>query len=69
MPRALRYAIQLITAAHIVCQKRKGSEVEIQDISRVYTLFMDVKRSTQYMVEYQVRAGAQDSMMSASDVV
>eukprot|EP01024_Parvocaulis_polyphysoides_P031274 TRINITY_DN28328_c0_g2_i6.p1 TRINITY_DN28328_c0_g2~~TRINITY_DN28328_c0_g2_i6.p1 ORF type:complete len:499 (-),score=100.26 TRINITY_DN28328_c0_g2_i6:173-1603(-) len=50
---SLRYAIQLITAAAIVCLKRKGQQVEIEDISKVYTLFMDVKRSTQYLIEYQ----------------
>jgi RuvB-like protein 2 len=27
--------------------------VEIEDISRVYSLFVDVKRSTQYLIEYQ----------------
>ncbi|GFH15178.1 RuvB-like helicase, partial [Haematococcus lacustris] len=50
---SLRYAIQLITAAHIVCQRRKGTEVEIEDIGRVYSMFVDVKRSTQFLMEYQ----------------
>mmetsp|Transcript_37947 Transcript_37947/g.52688 ORF Transcript_37947/g.52688 Transcript_37947/m.52688 type:complete len:471 (-) Transcript_37947:368-1780(-) len=50
---SLRYAIQLITAAALVAQKRKAPEVEVEDISRVYTLFIDVKRSTQFMIEYQ----------------
>jgi RuvB-like protein 2 len=50
---SLRYAIHLITAASLACQKRKGTEVEIEDISRVYTLFLDVKRSTQFLIEYQ----------------
>ncbi|KAG6546792.1 hypothetical protein Mapa_011738 [Marchantia paleacea] len=50
---SLRYAIHLITAASLACQKRKGKEVEIEDISRVYSLFMDVKRSTQFLMEYQ----------------
>lgn len=30
---SLRYAIQLITASSIICSKRKGIEVEIEDIS------------------------------------
>lgn len=47
---SLRYAIQLITAAAIVCQRRKGSEVEIEDIGKVYSMFVDVKRSTQVRV-------------------
>ena len=43
---SLRYAIQLIIAAALVCTKRKGVEVEVEDIKRVYTLFVDVKRSS-----------------------
>lgn len=27
--------------------------MEIQDIDRVYRLFLDVQRSTQYLMEYQ----------------
>jgi RuvB-like protein 2 len=27
--------------------------VEVEDISKVYGLFLDVQRSTQFMVEYQ----------------
>ncbi|GJM98591.1 hypothetical protein PR202_ga15616 [Eleusine coracana subsp. coracana] len=50
---SLRYAINLITSAALACQKRKGKVVEIDDISRVYGLFLDVKRSTQYLMEYQ----------------
>eukprot|EP00775_Hariotina_reticulata_P003279 gene3279-3556_t len=50
---SLRYAIQLITAASIVCQRRKGTEVDVEDISKVYSLFVDVKRSTQFLIEYQ----------------
>lgn len=50
---SLRYAIQLITAASIVCQKRKGTEVDIVDIGKVYSLFVDVKRSMQFLIEYQ----------------
>ncbi|CAK9161250.1 unnamed protein product [Ilex paraguariensis] len=50
---SLRYAIHLITSAALACQKRKGKLVEMEDISRVYELFWDVKRSTQYLMEYQ----------------
>ncbi|ESW18701.1 hypothetical protein PHAVU_006G062800 [Phaseolus vulgaris] len=50
---SLRYAIHLITAAALACQKRKGKAVELEDINRVYNLFLDVKRSTQYLMEYQ----------------
>lgn len=47
---SLRYALHLITVANLVCRKRRGSIVTIQDIRRVYSLFIDVKRSTQYLV-------------------
>ena len=50
---SLRYAIQLITTASLVTQKRKASEVDVQDIRRVYSLFIDLKRSTQFLKEYQ----------------
>jgi len=50
---SLRYSIHLITAAALVAAKRKSAEVEVEDISRVYSLFLDVQRSTQFLVEYQ----------------
>lgn len=50
---SLRYAIQIITSASLVCRQRKATEVEIADIKRVYQLFVDVKRSTQFLKEYQ----------------
>jgi RuvB-like protein 2 len=53
METSLRYAIQMITVAALCCIKRKGSAVGIEDIKRVYSLFVDVKRSTQFLMEYQ----------------
>ncbi len=50
---SLRYAIHLISAANLVAQKRKSNEVEIEDISTVYSLFMDVERSKQFLKEYE----------------
>merc|ERR1712190_255746 len=49
----LRYAIHLITVANLVALKRKAQEVDVQDIRKVYSLFVDVKRSTQFLIEYQ----------------
>jgi len=31
----LRYAIHLIAVANLVCRKRKGTEVDVQDIRKV----------------------------------
>merc|ERR1712072_493397 len=50
---SLRYAIHLITTSNLVSQKRKASEVDVADIRKVYTLFVDVKRSTQFLKEYE----------------
>jgi len=51
---SLRYAIQTIITSSLVAQKRKSSEgVTIADIKRVYSLFVDVKRSTQFLLDYQ----------------
>ncbi len=50
---SLRYAIQLITASALVAQKRKVAEVDMVDIKKVYSLFVDVNRSTQFLKEYQ----------------
>jgi RuvB-like protein 2 len=50
---SLRYAIQLITAASLNAAKRNAKSVGPEDISRAYHLFVDVKRSTQYLKDYQ----------------
>eukprot|EP00435_Cladocopium_sp_Y103_P029073 s976_g7.t1 len=49
----LRYAIHLITCSNLVAMKRKAQEVDVPDIRKVYSLFVDVKRSTQFLLEYQ----------------
>lgn len=50
---SLRYAMYLITSSALVCSKRKGTEVDVEDIKRTYTLFSDVKRSTQALTAFQ----------------
>lgn len=52
METSLRYAIHMIVTASLSAEKRKSAKVEIDDIKRVYKLFVDVKRSTQYLMEY-----------------
>lgn len=44
--------IQLITTSNLVARKRKSTTVEVPDVRRVYTLFLDEKRSVQYLNEY-----------------
>lgn len=48
---SLRYAIQLITASSLVAKRRKSNTVEIPDVRRVYGLFLDERRSVQYLKE------------------
>ncbi|KAJ2236705.1 RuvB-like protein 2 [Coemansia sp. RSA 1722] len=50
---SLRYAIHLISTGNLVAQKRQASKVDVVDIKRVYSLFMDEGRSVQCMKEYQ----------------
>ena len=53
MDTSLRYAIHLITTAHLVSIKRKSNEVDTDDISKVYSLFIDIERSKQFLKEYE----------------
>merc|ERR1719333_1553955 len=57
----LRYTIHMITTAALVCAKRQGTEVGIEDIKKVYTLFMDLKRSVKMLEDYH-----QDFMFNES---
>lgn len=50
---SLRYAIQLITASSLIATKRKAARVDVPDVARAYTLFADVRRSMEYLTEYQ----------------
>ena len=52
METSLRYAIHMIITSSLAAEKRKSAQVEIEDVKRVYKLFVDVKRSTQYLMEY-----------------
>jgi len=44
----------LITAASLVAIKRKSEEVDVIDIRKVYSMFVDLKRSTQDLKEHQL---------------
>ncbi|KAH8307241.1 hypothetical protein KR044_008433 [Drosophila immigrans] len=50
---SLRYAIQLITTANLVCRRRKATEVNTEDVKKVYSLFLDENRSSKILKEYQ----------------
>jgi RuvB-like protein 2 len=49
---SLRYAMHMIMTAALCCKQRKGTEVELADVRKVYGMFSDLRRSTQYLIEY-----------------
>ncbi|KAK8810697.1 hypothetical protein WA158_007272 [Blastocystis sp. Blastoise] len=50
---SLRYAMHMIITSSLCSQKRKATEVSVEDIKTVYNLFSDVKRSSKMLEEYQ----------------
>ena len=66
---SLRFAMHLIMCASLIASRQRpgsgGKSVSVPDVTRAYTLFSDVKRSTQHMIDY-----AQDYVFNeAEDVV
>lgn len=53
MDTTLRYSIQLITTSSLLAAKRKSTEVDVSDIRRAYSMFLDVKRSSDYLKDHQ----------------
>jgi RuvB-like protein 2 len=50
---SLRYSIQLITLSSIISRNRKAREVNIDDVKRVYEVFLDEARSSDNLREYE----------------
>lgn len=50
---SLRYVLQLITTANLVAQKRKSATVSIEDIKKVYLLFIDLRRSVEVLRDHE----------------
>lgn len=46
---SLRYAMQLLITSHLIAVKRKTSTVELNDVQRSYTLFLDQARSVEFL--------------------
>jgi RuvB-like protein 2 len=53
MKTSLRYVLQLITTANLVALKRQSATVGIEDIKRVYQMFMDLRRSVEFLQEHE----------------
>ncbi|KAI9716979.1 MAG: RuvB-like protein 2 [Chrysothrix sp. TS-e1954] len=49
----LRYASNLIITSHLVAQKKKASEVGIEDVQRSFSLFYDADRSVKFVTEFE----------------
>ena len=51
----LRYALNLIQPSYLLSKKRNdnNNEININDIKKVYSLFVDIKRSSKFLDEYQ----------------
>lgn len=50
---SLRYAIQLITTSSIIATRRKNKQVTVEDVKHAYKLFLDEKRSSQFLQEHE----------------
>ena len=50
-----------------LCCVAQGTEVQVEDIKRVYSLFLDEARSSQYMKEYQDSFLFNETRKSAAD--
>lgn len=53
MNNSLRYAIQLIATANLICKRRKATEVSVDDVQKVFNMFLDESRSSKIMEDYQ----------------
>lgn len=49
----LRYALNLIGCAKVLARKRRAEHVDVEDLRRGYSYFMDEKRSVQWLKEQQ----------------
>ncbi|XP_018007405.1 ruvB-like 2 [Hyalella azteca] len=50
---SLRYSIQLIVLASLAASKRSSQQITVQDVKKVYQLFIDEARCTQFLKEYE----------------
>lgn len=50
---SLRYAIQLITTSSLISRRKSSKQVAANDVKHAYSLFLDEKRSSQFLAEYE----------------
>lgn len=63
---SLRYAANLIATASLIAAKRRATVVEVDDVKRSYALFLDARRSTQFLADSQDEfiADSNDAMVN-----
>jgi len=49
---SLRYAINLIAPSSTAAKRRKSQTIEVEDVSKAFTLFLDVKRSVGFLKSF-----------------
>lgn len=52
---SLRYAANLISVSLQIAAKRRVAQVDLPDVKRAYTLFLDLARSAQFVLEFETR--------------
>lgn len=50
---SLRYAIQLITTSSLISKRKNSKQVGVDDIKHAFSLFLDEKRSSQFLADYE----------------
>lgn len=67
----LRYALNLISCGQVIAKKRKSEMVDVDDLKRAYSYFIDEKKSVQWLKEQAgnlvfSEMGSEDVQMEAS---
>lgn len=62
----LRYASNLITTSYLLSQKRKATEVSIDDVQRSFQLFFDPARSVKFVAESEKRLIGEEGKVTLS---
>jgi len=53
MSTSLRYSLNLISCGQVLARKRMSEKVDVEDLRRAYSYFLDEKRSVQWLKEQQ----------------
>lgn len=68
METSLRYAMQLITTANVVALKKKSTTVGKEELKKVFSMFLDERRSSEFLEQYQQQFLFHQSSSVSNDV-